>query len=244
MVAGKDSFSFLERFICDFVDDFCAFLLLASTMVQSSQFPYFLILFFLIVGPTQIKACTSNDDCLNGGVCEYSWIATADEGFSTPVCNCLSGYWGYDCRDTCELKCENRGQCGFGKSSDHGGSDVDSGEVVCKCPQNFEGPLCSIRDIGEDVQEIDDEGADSSEDTKTTAPITSAADTSSSSPSAGAKFGIVLLVVWIIGLVGVVSTRLLRKRQRRSNNPSIDHPPPPPGSTSSVTESAEERDFA
>jgi hypothetical protein len=181
--------------------------------------------------PAWVQACTTNEECQNGGVCEISWIATGDEGYAAPVCNCLSGYWGYDCRVDCDLKCENRGQCGFGTSSDHGGGDVASGEIVCKCPLGFSGPTCGIR-------EIDDNAADSGaieSSSSNTSPMTTSTG-GNSSPSAGAKFGIVFSVFLIVGLIGAI---LLRKRRRSTKSSTMDT-----SSSSTTTESVQEREFA
>jgi hypothetical protein len=197
-------------------------------MVQLSQ------LLFIIL-PAWIQACSSNDECQNG-VCETSWIAAADQGYSPPVCNCRPGYWGYDCRDTCGINCENRGQCHFGTSSDHGGGDIASGEIVCKCPSGWSGPTCGI-------QETDNGGADSGATNDqnsganypaSTDPGTTSAE-ADSSRSAGAKFGITLSAFLILGLVGAV----VLKRRRSAKNSTMD-----PSSSSTATESAEEREFA
>lgn len=196
-------------------------------MLQLSQL-------LLILLPFWIQACTTNDECQNGGVCELSWIATADESYTAPICNCLSGYWGFDCRDICDLKCENRGQCGFGTSSDHGGGDVSSGEIVCKCPQGFIGPLCILRENEDDAADFgarDDENPSSNTD-----PMTTSAGDDSSSRSGGAKFGIVLGVFLILGFIGVV---LMRNRRRSSKKSTIE-----PSPSASATESIPDREFA
>lgn len=72
------------------------------------------------------KECTSNSDCLNGGVCR------TEENLSKK-CNCPTGFWGDRCDPICSLPCQNGGYCVL--------SDNDGG-VHCQCLKGFGGELC------------------------------------------------------------------------------------------------------
>jgi hypothetical protein len=203
-------------------------------MVKLPQSQVLALVQILLLIPRWVKSCSNNEECQNGGMCAST---TTD---AQRQCICAPGFWRFYCEETCELTCQNGGQCAHSRATDHGGNDLESGEVICKCPAGYEGPLCSVLTIDESTE-------------ATSSPITNpnsiytASSSSSSSPSAVTKVGSVVGVAVCSILVAYLVWKFLAQRQRKrqdnknmknNNNINIaattmfsdddDDPPPSP----------------
>jgi hypothetical protein len=151
---------------------------------------------------------------------------------------CAPGFWRFYCEEACELTCQNGGQCAHSRATDHGGNDLESGEVICKCPSGYEGPLCSVLTVEESTEAA-------SYPIPNPNSIYTTPSSSSSSPSAGTKVGSVVGVAVCSILVAYLVWKFLAQRQRKrhdnknmnNNNMNIaartmfsddDEPPPSP----------------
>jgi hypothetical protein len=134
-------------------------------------------------------------------------------------CICAPGFWRFYCEEACELTCQNGGQCAHSRATDHGGNDLESGEVICKCPPGYEGPLCSVLTIDEST-----EAASSpipNPNSIYTVP-SSSSSSSSSSPTAVTKVGSVVGVAVCSILVAYLVWKFLAQRQRnRQDNKNM-----------------------
>lgn len=175
--------------------------------------------------------CTSNDDCMNGGICDLDVSDTNDLNHLNKVCQCIDDYIGAYCADQCLITCQNGGVCVRWIADEHGGGEIDSSEFICQCPSPYDGPLCATKMVNESMVTENDVSS-----SPVTAPSmtesqgfsqssTQTDRTSSSSESIAKIFAIVIgvgLVVATLLLYAIYSKRRTRRMDGSSQKNTID----------------------
>jgi len=82
--------------------------------------------------------------CYNGGGCK----PPAQYSSESP-CNCLDGFGGPQCQESCTLQCQNNGQCTFEESNEREEPSSPWGQaedgMFCSCPQGYVGLHCEFK---------------------------------------------------------------------------------------------------